>query len=265
MLKAVKKTRVYEDIVTQVKALIAEGELRSGDQLPSERELSEKFQVSRASVREAIRALESMHLINSRPGEGTYIAASVETIVGPLASAILQQKDALLDIFEARKIVEPEIAALAAERATEHDVTQLQAILKKQQEEIATGGTGIEVDTTFHSALAHAAKNVLLLKLNDSIVDSLRETRERSLQGRGRREKSLAGHREIMRAIRQRDPKAARQAMLTHLEAIEHNVLQSETDSGKGGRHHTEQAEQDVATVQERETTFDFVLQEERG
>jgi GntR family transcriptional repressor for pyruvate dehydrogenase complex len=75
MLKAVKKTRVYEDIVSQVKELIAEGKLRPGDQLPSERELSEMFQVSRASVREAIRALESIRLIEIRQGEGTYIAS----------------------------------------------------------------------------------------------------------------------------------------------------------------------------------------------
>ncbi|MEE8224579.1 MAG: GntR family transcriptional regulator, partial [candidate division NC10 bacterium] len=106
ILKAVKKTRIYQDIVAQVKELIAEGKLKPGDQLPSERELSEMFQVSRASVREAIRALESMGFIEIRQGEGTYIASSVETLLASVASALLHQRDPLLQVFEARKILE---------------------------------------------------------------------------------------------------------------------------------------------------------------
>ena len=225
MLRAVKKTRIYEDIVSQIRELIADGRLKSGDQLPSERELSEMFQVSRASVREAIRALESMGLIEIRSGEGTYVASSVETLLSPLASAILQQKDVLLEIFEARKIVEPEIAALAAERANPEEIEQMELILKEQARQIAEGETGVEADTTFHSTLAQAAKNKILLRLNDAIVDSLRETRERSLQTDGRPARSMAGHREILEAIRAKDPAKAREAMLEHLEAIEHNIL----------------------------------------
>lgn len=225
MLRAVKKTRIYEDIVAQIKALIADGRLKSGDQLPSERELSEMFQVSRTSVREAIRALESMGLIETRSGEGTYVASSVETLLSPLASVILQQKDVLLEIFEARKIVEPEIAALAAERASPEEIQQLEAILEEQARQIAEGETGVEADTAFHSTLAQAAKNKILLRLNDAIVDSLRETRERSLQTDGRPARSLAGHRKILEAIRSKNPVRARGAMLEHLEAIEHNIL----------------------------------------
>ncbi len=225
MLRSVKKTRIYEDIVSQIRELIADGRLKSGDRLPSERELSEMFQVSRASVREAIRALESMGLIEIRSGEGTYIASSVETLLSPLASAILQQKDVLLEIFEARKIVEPEIAALAAERANPDEIVQLDAILKEQARQITEGGTGVEADTAFHSTLAQTAKNKILLRLNDAIVDSLRETRERSLQTDGRPARSLAGHRKILEAIRMKDPAKAREAMLEHLETIEHNIL----------------------------------------
>lgn len=225
-LRAVKKKRIYEDIVGQIQGLLADGELKSRDQLPPERELSERFEVSRTSVREAIRALESMGLVESRSGEGTYVAASVEALLSPLASALRQQKDPILEVFEARKILEPEIAALAAERATARQVQQLEAILEKQARQIASGETGVESDTAFHSALAQAARNRVFLRLNAALVDSLRATRERSLQTQGRPVRSLAGHREILKAVRAKDPAKARQAMLGHLDAIEHNLLE---------------------------------------
>jgi GntR family transcriptional repressor for pyruvate dehydrogenase complex len=235
-LKAIKKIRVYEDIVAQVKDLIAEGKLRPGDQLPPERELSDTFQVSRASVREAIRALESLGFIETRQGEGTYIASSVETLLASLPSALFQRRDFLLQVFEARKILEPAIAGLAAERAAVEEVAQLEAILMEQARQITEGETGVEADTRFHSALAEAAKNGVLLKLNDAIVDSLRETRERSLQARGRPARSLAGHREILQAIQSGNPIRAKEAMLAHLEAIEHNVLKLQAEEqGKKG------------------------------
>ncbi|MEE9539435.1 MAG: FadR/GntR family transcriptional regulator [candidate division NC10 bacterium] len=229
MLRVIKKTRVYEDIVAQLKELIAERKVKPGDQLPSERELSETFQVSRASVREAIRSLESMGLIQSRQGEGTYIASSVETLLASVAFTI--QRDPLLEVFEARKILEPAIAALAAERATVAEVGSLEAILNEQAQQIAAGETGVEADTRFHSTLADTAKNEVLLRLNEAIVDRLHETRERSLQTEGRPARSLAGHQEILRAIQSKDLAKAREAMLNHLETIEHTVLKSPYDS----------------------------------
>ncbi len=236
ILKAIRKTRVYEDIVTQLKDLIADGKLRPGDQLPPERELSDTFQVSRASVREAIRTLESMGFLDTKQGEGTYIASSVETLLASLPSTLFQRRDFLLQAFEARKILEPAIAALAAERIAPEEVAQLERILREQARQITEGETGVEADTRFHSVLAEAAKNGVLLKLNEAIVDSLRETRERSLQTRGRPARSLAGHREILQAIQTGDPARAREAMRDHLEAIEHNVLKLQAEEQKERR-----------------------------
>jgi GntR family transcriptional repressor for pyruvate dehydrogenase complex len=234
-LRAVKPRRIHEEIVAQIREELAEGLLKAGDQLPSERELSERFQVSRASVREAIRALESLGLVKIRSGDGTYVASSLQTLLSPLTSVILQQKDVLLDIFEARQIIEPEMAALAARRANPEEVQQMAAILEDQTRQIADGGSGVEADSAFHSMLAQAAKNKVILKLNDSIVDSLRETRERSLQTQGRPARSLAGHQKILEAIRAQDPAKARRAMLEHLRAIERNVLEPVTGQGEGG------------------------------
>ncbi len=224
-LRVVKKTRIYEDIVEQIRQLVAHGHLKPGDQLPPERELSDKFQVSRASVREAIRALESMGLVTSRSGEGTYVATSIEAIFAPLAAALLKGKDTLIHIFEARKVLEPEIAAIAAERATPAEVSNLTRILREQAQAIAFGGTGVEADNAFHSALAHATKNTFFLRLNDTIVDSLIEARRQYLQTPGRAARSLAGHREILKAIQAEDPDATKRAMLAHLETIEESIL----------------------------------------
>lgn len=233
-LRAVKQHRLFQDIVGQIRRLLDDGRLKPGDQLPPERELSETFQVSRASVREAIRALESMGLIEIRSGEGTYVASPADSLISPLASAFRLRKDALREIFEARRIVEPEIAALAAQRATPSQVKELEAILKDQARQIAKGETGMEADTVFHSTLAQAAGNKVFLRLDDAMVDSLREARERSLQSHGRPARSLAGHREILDAIRARDPAKARKAMLKHLEAIERNILKPQGSQSRG-------------------------------
>src|ERR1043166_7596037 len=113
MLRAIRKTRIYEEVVNQIHDLLREGSFKAGDQLPSERELAETFKVSRTSVREALRALEAQGLIESRTGAGNFIAElPVESLVAPLATILLEEKDALADIFEMRKLIEPRIAAL---------------------------------------------------------------------------------------------------------------------------------------------------------
>ncbi len=234
-LRAVKTKRIHEEIVAQIREQLAEGRWKPGDRLPSERELSKDFQVSRASVREAIRTLESLGLVTIRTGEGTHVASGHAFPLSPLVSALLQQKEALLDIFEARKTIEPEIAALAAKRATPDEIRQMEEILEEQARQIAGGATGVDADTAFHSFLTQSTKNKVFLRLNDAIVDSLRETRERSLNTPGRPARSLAGHREILKAIRAKDPVGARRAMRKHLTAIERNVLRSARAERKEG------------------------------
>ncbi len=226
MLKAVKKTRIYEDIVQQIMGLVTSGKLKSGDQLPPERELSETFQVSRASVREAIRALESMGLVESRPGNGTYISANrVESIIQPLATLLLHEKDGLLELLEARKVIEPHLTYLAAKRATLEDIERMERILAEQEAQIAAGGTGVEADTAFHNALAEASKNKVLLRLVNGIVDLLAESREKALQTGDRPKKSLSMHRDVMTAIKKGDAKGAERAMRKHIEAVKGHIL----------------------------------------
>ncbi|MCL5022569.1 MAG: FadR family transcriptional regulator [Nitrospirae bacterium] len=233
MLKAVEKKRAYADIVKQIRTLIEKGRLKKGDQLPPERELSETFKVSRATVREAVRTLDSMRLVESRQGDGTYVlASSEEALVQPLAAALLHEKDDLADIFSIRKIIEPVIAQRAAEHATSEETKELEEILGQQGKDLSLGVNIVETDSAFHRSLARMARNRVMERLLLAIVDLLAQTREGYLQNEERAERSLRGHREILSAIKRGDGSAAKQAMRRHLESVEEILFQKK----KGNR-----------------------------
>lgn len=237
-VEPIKSTRIYEEIVRQVKAMIAEGRLKSGDQLPPERDLAEKFVVSRTSVREALRALESLGLVEIRAGEGTFVReVSVEALIEPLALVLVSQREAIGELFEARRLLEPAIAGLAARRATPEEIQEMERILAEQAREIAAGRTGLVQDGQFHAAIASAAHNQAITRLVHGIMDLLTQSREESLNTPGRPQRSHQDHRGMLEAIRRRDEAAAEQAMREHLVAVEGLVLgPPTTDRTKRGR-----------------------------
>jgi GntR family transcriptional repressor for pyruvate dehydrogenase complex len=225
-VQPIRSTRIYEEIVRQVKQMIAEGRLTSGDQLPPERDLAEKFVVSRTSVREALRALESLGLVEIRPGEGTFVRQmSVEALIEPLALVMASQREALSELFEARRLLEPALASLAATRATPDDIHEMERILEEQAREVAAGKTGLAQDAAFHAAIGAAAHNRAITRIAHAIMDLLAQSREESLNTPGRPTRSHQDHRRIMTAIRSRDEAAAARAMRDHLEAVEGLVL----------------------------------------
>ncbi len=225
MLQAIKKTKIHEDVFQQIHQLIKEGRLRARDQLPSERELAETFKVSRTSVREALRALETQGLIVSRTGTGNFVAdLPVESLIGPLARLLIDEKKALADVFEMRKLIEPQIAALAAQRATRIDVAQLKRIVAKQTEAVSSGTTGVEADAEFHFTIGRATRNQALQKLVSGLMELLSRSREDSLQTDVRRKASVDAHRRIIAAIEMRDKNRARGEMLRHIEEVERSV-----------------------------------------
>jgi len=228
-LRAVEKKRAYEDIVQQVVSLIENGKLKRGDQLPSERELTETFKVSRTTVREAIRTLESMKLLECRQGTGNYIlASSEEALIQPLASALFNKKDDIRDIFFIRKILEPHVARLAAENAVPQDIKEMETILLKQEECISRGENIIETDSAFHNLMAKATTNRVMERLITALIGLLRQSREGYLtedENDIRAKRSLAGHRQILSAIEKGDFTAAQKSMLHHLEEIEKMIF----------------------------------------
>ena len=228
-LRAVRKAKLHEQIVGQVRDLISAGRLNYGDRLPPERELAQIFNVSRNSVREAMRVMEHQGLVQSRPGSGTFVVIGEETgLVDILAMAIHQEKNKLTEIFELRRLLEPQIAGLAAENARQEDLVQLQQAYETHRCHLEAG----KGDHAFHMALAAASGNETLSKVVELIDDLLAESQAEYSQSVRRRQLSVEGHAEILKAIVARDAEMARIAMTRHLLMIEKVVLQKfkETD-----------------------------------
>ena len=221
-IHSVKRRRLYEEIVQQFHSLIRQGTLKHGHRLPSERELSEQFKVSRSSVREAIRSLELQGLVVSKRGSGTFInTENLESVLDLVAANLNTGAAVLQDVFEMRHLMEPHIAALAAQRATDDEVGAMRQILEEQQRQIDSGETGVESDTAFHFALASATHNSALIKVVSAIEEILQMSRDRSLQEPGRPQRSLASHCQILQMVEMGDVTGAQQAMNHHLTAVE--------------------------------------------
>ena len=225
-VRQVKKAKVYHEIVAQLRELIAQGRIKPGDRLPPERELAELFRASRNSVRDALRVLEQMGLIESRQGDGTYVrSVSPEELTEPLALLLLQSRNQMRELWEVRRLLEPAVAEFAAARATEEELAEMASILEAQRRKVEAGFLALEEDTAFHELIAQAARNTVILRVMDTLVDLLRQSRERSLQRGDRPVLSLRGHLRILEALRRRDPQGARSAMLQHLREMEEQAL----------------------------------------
>ena len=236
MLKPVEKKKAYEDTVRQVRTLIEEGKLKRNDQLPSERDLSETFGVSRTTVREAIRTLESMKLLQSRQGNGTYVvASSEEALIQPLASALFNENDDIRDIFTIRKIIEPYIAQMAAENATPQEIEEMEKILHEQEACVGRDESVLETNTLFHNHLARSSRNRVMERLLLALIDLLHQLREEYLMKEERSQRahrSLEGHKKVLAAIKDGDGDVALKSMLQHLENIEEIIFNKQRGGG---------------------------------
>jgi GntR family transcriptional regulator, transcriptional repressor for pyruvate dehydrogenase complex len=219
MYKLVQASRLYEQIVQQIEDSIRKGALKPGDQLPAERELAERFGVSRTAVREAVKALREKGLVEAYPGRGTFITSETSNTIRITLDRMIKsgQLEGTLQLVEVREILEPEIAALAARRATEETVKEMRAAVKVMDEAQMDPEAYIEADLDFHLALAEAAANPIILSLIDSIVAVLREQRMRIFKVEGGPTRGQYHHKKILEAIEHRDASAAREAMRAHL------------------------------------------------
>ena len=223
---ALRRSKLYEQVAGKLERLIVD-ELKPGDKLPPERELAAMFKVSRSSIRDAIRKLEAVGLVEPRQGAGTIVCdISSASLLDPLTSVLLQKRKLVGELLEVRHMIEPPLAARAATRATAEQLAVMEGILVRQQEKVRRGEATIEEDSEFHYAIATAANNSVILKVLDVLMDLLRETRERSLQVEGRLDKSYAGHLRILSALKRKNAEAAERAMRQHLREVKHIVFQ---------------------------------------
>ena len=231
-LQNLEGQRLHEAIVQRFHALIQQGTLEHGAKLPAERALAGQLKVSRGSVREAIRTLELQGLVVSKHGSGTFINTQSLSAVATLMTSSTETSDVELhDIFEVRHLLEPQLAALAAQRATPEDVERLAAILVEQQRQIMEGETGVDADTEFHFALATATHNAALVKVVSAVEGVLRQSRDQTLQQPGRSQRSLDSHHEILEMVRTGDHQGARSAMEHHLTAVEPSSVYPDADA----------------------------------
>lgn len=222
--ETIRKNKVYEEVARQIERLILE-KLRPGDKLPAERELAEMLGVSRSSVRDAMRSLELVGLVEPRQGAGTVVReVSTELLITPISNVIAHKRQLVSELLDFRKMLEPPLAARAAAHASAEEIAEMEEILRRQSEKLSRGDPAIEEDSEFHYTIATASGNAVVLKVIDVVMDLLRDTRARSLQREGRPQKSLAGHRRILAAIKRRDAAAAETAMRRHLKDIEQIV-----------------------------------------
>jgi len=223
--EAVRRDKVYEGVAKQIERLILK-KLQPGDKLPSERELAELLRVSRSSIRDAIRSLELMGMVEPRQGAGTIVREiSSESLVNPLANALKHKSELIHELLDFRLMLEPQLAARAATRVSEEEVSEMEEILDRQEAKLRNGQSTIAEDSEFHYSIALASGNSVVLKVLDTLMDLLRESRERSLQVEGRQQKSVAGHRRILAAIKRHDSEGAKVAMRRHIEDVEEIVL----------------------------------------
>lgn len=224
MFTPVKNTKVYEQVIEQIKEMIVSGKLKKGDRLPPERDLVEQLQVSRTSIREAIRALQIIGLVECRQGGGNFIRESFEnSLFEPLSIMFTLQNSKPQEILELRKIIEVETARIAAEKIKNEDLEAIKAIIE-QMKISEDNEYSAMLDTEMHYKIAHASENFLVvsvLSAVSSLVDAfIKDAREKILKYQENKEVLLKHHEDIYSALAARDKSKAAEAMRKHLDFI---------------------------------------------
>ena len=237
MFKPVKTKKIYEEVIEQIKKLIVDGKLQPGDKLLSERELAEKLGVSRASIREAFSALEMMGVIEIRPGEGSFVRQiSYGGMLEPLSFLLQVDVDNVMQLLEVRKILEVEVATLAAIRATAEDIEAIRSALDKMVDDVNAGEIGDVADAEFHFAVVKAAHNPILITLINTISElmsnTVRFSRRKIFLVENMPNILYDSHCLIFQAIVDKKPQLAGSLMHEHLTIVEKTMLQIKHGDG---------------------------------
>ena len=225
--EAIRRNKLYEEVADRLQRWILD-EMKPDDKLPPERLLAEMFGVGRSSIRDAVRRLQAMGLVEPRQGHGTVVCeVSDHSIISPLSSVLIRNSKLVAELLDVRKIIEPGIAARAAGSASPEQISAMEEILQRQSLKLSRGESAIAEDSEFHYCLALAADNSVVLRVLDVLMDLLQKSREQMLQVKGRPAKSLAGHRQIVAAIKRKDAAGAESAMRKHLEEIEAIIVET--------------------------------------
>jgi GntR family transcriptional regulator, transcriptional repressor for pyruvate dehydrogenase complex len=221
LIAPIRKTRIAEEIADRVRLLILDSTFPPGRPLASERVLAKRFGVSRGSIRDAFRLLETIGLLETRHGQGTFPRElTVDRLVAPLVSVLAYRRDLRDELIDVRRMFEPAVARAAAARVTDDDLAALERVLDTQRRKRKSGQSAILEDTAFHAAIARATRNRVLMSIMATLNDLLVESRKLTLRQKGRPERSIRGHEAVIAALRRRDGEAAAAAMREHIDEI---------------------------------------------
>lgn len=230
---------VTDEAINEIKAMIVSGELAPGDRLPPEKELAERLGLSRSSMREAVKALEVIRVLDVRRGDGTYVTSLEPRLLLEAISFVvdMHDDDSMLEIFAVRRMLESQATALAATHATDEEIAAVIHEVEAVDDEVAIEGL-VEHDLRFHRLIAGMAGNSYLASLIESLSSqTIRARVWRGLTEQGAVARTLSEHRAIAGAIAQRDAALATALVIAHIAGVEHWLHQAAatnaTDAGR--------------------------------
>jgi GntR family transcriptional regulator, transcriptional repressor for pyruvate dehydrogenase complex len=237
----IPRTTITEAAFEQLIANVVNGTWAAGDRLPPERDLCQQFGIARTSLREALKAMELVGMLDSRVGDGTFVCARSEFLSRPLLWAFTgTDHNELQDIMEARTIIEENLAGLAAERASGEEIAQIGGAVQQMCDNIAAGSSILDADMSFHLSIANAAHNEVLKNAVQLLRNVMRQWLYYKVLIPNVAPAVLKRHQAIYRAIAAHKPNAARSAMRKHLEETMQLVIQvveqHEVQSKKAGK-----------------------------
>ena len=232
MFKKVETKKVYIKIVEQIRDLMQSGKLRPGDKLPPEQILAGEFGTSRPSVREALSALEILGITESRGGKGNFIRSHVSPFTHEKEFKELEAQESPFEVLEARKLIEAQVAGLAAQRATRQNTADIEKWLDEMKRTIRKIPEVIEHDREFHLSIARAVSNGILFSIVAYLTQGLKEELWMHLTAKSwslphRPEKRFEEHARILDAIKNKDSNTAYQRMYQHLISVENDFFGS--------------------------------------
>ncbi len=219
----IRRQTLTSQVIDHVLGLIKSGQVKPGEKLPTEKQLTETLGVSRTCVREAMKSLESLRLISVRPKIGAVVLVPAPTALfhGQSFSTLAHLQDTD-DLVEFRSIIEVGLAVLAARKATDNDLAAMRQAMEDHKRALETDGIAYPADLAFHTARAEASKNPFGIAVLQMISEPLTEQRRRTNRVPHSAEVGLRDHKRIFRAIKEHNPDKARQAMISHMKSVGH-------------------------------------------
>jgi len=240
--QSVRSGKRSELIAQQIRESIVSGRMKPGDQLPPERELTERFEASRISVREALKGLEASGLLTIKPGSGVFVAeVSVKPLSQSLSSILRIQKASISDVTEARIILEPGVARLACERITPEEIQSLEENIKEAERIVKSNSPAQFQNIEFHAIIARSIHNPVVTSTMTPVFDVLKEMNLEMREDQSRRAKisgqALVSHKEIVKAFREKNPQRVYELMLKHVFGVQEGLgkITSKPSKSKSG------------------------------